>query len=40
VARVQMSKDKLYERASMMIDRARQEVDVMMEKGLIQECKI
>jgi malate dehydrogenase (oxaloacetate-decarboxylating) len=40
VARVQMSKDKLYERASMMIDRARQEVDVMMEKGLIAECKI
>jgi malate dehydrogenase (oxaloacetate-decarboxylating) len=40
VARVQMSKEKLYERASMMIDRARQEVDVMMEKGLIQECKI
>jgi malate dehydrogenase (oxaloacetate-decarboxylating) len=40
VARVKMSKDKLYEKASMMIDRARQEVDLMMEKGLIQECKI
>ncbi|MGE5253164.1 MAG: NAD(P)-dependent malic enzyme [Planctomycetaceae bacterium] len=40
VARVKMSKDKLYEKASLMIARARQEVDVMMEKGLIQECKI
>jgi malate dehydrogenase (oxaloacetate-decarboxylating) len=40
VARVKMSKDKLYEMASLMIARARQEVDVMMEKGLIQECKI
>ncbi len=40
VARVKMSREELYEKASAMIDRARQEVDLMMEKGLIAECKI
>jgi malate dehydrogenase (oxaloacetate-decarboxylating) len=40
VARVKMTKAQLFEKASAMINRARQEVDVMMEKGLIAECKI
>jgi malate dehydrogenase (oxaloacetate-decarboxylating) len=40
VARVKMSKEQLYEKASMMIDRARKEVELMMKSGIIPECKI
>jgi malate dehydrogenase (oxaloacetate-decarboxylating) len=40
VARVKMTKEQLFEKASAIINRARMEVDVMMEKGLIPECKI
>ncbi len=40
VARVKMTKEQLFEKASAIINRARQEVDLMMEKGLIPECKI
>ena len=40
VARVKMTKEQLFEKASTIINRARQEVDLMMEKGLIAECKI
>jgi malate dehydrogenase (oxaloacetate-decarboxylating) len=40
VARVKMTKEQLFEKASGMIDRARREVEVMMKNGLIAECKI
>jgi malate dehydrogenase (oxaloacetate-decarboxylating) len=40
VARVEMTKEQLFERASTIIDRARREVDVLMEKGLIAVCPI
>jgi malate dehydrogenase (oxaloacetate-decarboxylating) len=40
VARVKMSKEKLFEKASAMIDRARKEVELMMNSGIIPECKI
>jgi malate dehydrogenase (oxaloacetate-decarboxylating) len=40
VARITLTKEQLYEKASSIIDRARLEVDVMMEKGLISECPI
>jgi malate dehydrogenase (oxaloacetate-decarboxylating) len=40
VARVEMTKEQLFEKASAIIDRARQEVDVLMEKGLIAVCPI
>ena len=40
VARVKMSKEKLYEKASGIIDRARRETQAMMDSGLIPECKI
>jgi malate dehydrogenase (oxaloacetate-decarboxylating) len=40
VARVEMTKEQLFERASTIIDRARREVDVLMEKGLIPVCPI
>jgi malate dehydrogenase (oxaloacetate-decarboxylating) len=40
VARVKMSKEKLFEKASAMIDRSRKEVELMMNSGIIPECKI
>jgi malate dehydrogenase (oxaloacetate-decarboxylating) len=40
VARVKMTKEKLFEKSSAIIDRARKEVEVMMNSGLIPECKI
>jgi malate dehydrogenase (oxaloacetate-decarboxylating) len=40
VARVKMTREQLFERASSIIGRARQEVDVLMEKGLIAVCPI
>jgi malate dehydrogenase (oxaloacetate-decarboxylating) len=40
VARVKMTKAQLFEKASAMIDRARKEVDLMMNSGIIPECKI
>ena len=40
VARVTMTKEQLFEKASAIIDRARQETQVLMEKGMIPECTI
>jgi malate dehydrogenase (oxaloacetate-decarboxylating) len=40
VARVKMNREQLFEKASAMIDRARKEVDLMMNSGIIPECKI
>jgi malate dehydrogenase (oxaloacetate-decarboxylating) len=40
VARIKLTKEQLFEKASTIIDRARQETQVLMDKGLIPECKI
>jgi malate dehydrogenase (oxaloacetate-decarboxylating) len=40
VARISLSKEELYQIASEKIRRARQETDILMEKGLIPECTI
>ncbi len=40
VARVKMSKEQLFEKASTIIDRARKETQALMDSGLIPECKI
>ncbi|HSR11205.1 MAG TPA: NADP-dependent malic enzyme [Thermodesulfobacteriota bacterium] len=40
VARVSMSKEKLFEKASAIIDRARKETEVLMKSGVIAECTI
>jgi malate dehydrogenase (oxaloacetate-decarboxylating) len=40
VARITLSKEKLFEKASAIIDRARQETKVLMESGVIPYCSI
>jgi malate dehydrogenase (oxaloacetate-decarboxylating) len=40
VARVKMSKEQLFEKASAIIDRARKETQVLMESGIIPACSI
>ena len=40
VARINLTKEQLFEKASAIINRARQETEVLMEKGLIPECTI
>jgi malate dehydrogenase (oxaloacetate-decarboxylating) len=40
VARITLSKDQLFEKASAIIDRARQETKVLMESGVIPLCSI
>jgi malate dehydrogenase (oxaloacetate-decarboxylating) len=40
VARVKMSKEQLFEKASTIIDHARKETQALMDSGLIPECRI
>jgi hypothetical protein len=40
VARITLSKDQLYQKASDTIRKARQETQFLMEKGLIRECTL
>ncbi len=40
VARIKLSKEQLFEKASTIIDRARKETEILMKSGLIQTCNI
>jgi malate dehydrogenase (oxaloacetate-decarboxylating) len=40
VARIKLTKEQLFEKASAIINRAREETQVLMKQGLIAECKL